>query len=314
MTRSILLVLLILCTGCTPDPDPPSDPVAWSCPDREKGYPVELDAFRNAYERSALPYVAIAAKPGTTTRRQSKFLGQPYWPADMPFPRDVNGSPLQLLAQINFSEVPPLEDYPRSGILQFYVAPTTSDAQIWGMTLPPEPYDAAQHLAGLHSQDYFRVIFHQHVDDADTGLIEAAPQPEGDALLPVSSEAPMTFSLSTGHVLNEDVRFERVFGAPAEEFFDRFGKQACEIGNAYFQNAYTYSLAQIGGYASPVQGDPRRLAEESDWVVLLQIESSQQQDEVEILWGDAGVGLFFIRRSDLLKRDFSRVMYSWDNH
>ena len=232
----------------------------------------------------------------------------------MPFPRDVEGQPLQLLAQINFEEIPSIEDYPRSGILQFYVASTSSPAQIWGMRLPAEPYSAAQHVAGLQSQDYFRVVFHERADQVDSRLIESVPRPEGDAFLPVRDEGPMTFRRETGHVLNEDVRFERVFGARAEEFFDRFGEKACEIGNAYFQNAYTYSLAQIGGYAAPVQDDPRWLADETDWVVLMQIESSQTEDEVGILWGDAGVGLFFIRRADLLDRDFSRVMYYWDNH
>ncbi|MBO7381562.1 MAG: DUF1963 domain-containing protein, partial [Neisseriaceae bacterium] len=31
-----------------------------------------------------------------------------------------------------------------------------------------------------------------------------------------------------------------------------------------------------------------------------------------IMWGDAGVGNFFITADDLKKRDFSRVLYNWD--
>lgn len=30
------------------------------------------------------------------------------------------------------------------------------------------------------------------------------------------------------------------------------------------------------------------------------------------MWGDMGVANFFIRREDLLRRDFSRVWYTWD--
>jgi uncharacterized protein YwqG len=300
--------------GCAQDSQPPPAVAAWSCPEREKGFPAELQSLRGAYDKSALPYAAISASPGATTRRQSKFLGQPYWPAELPFPRDVDGQPLKLLAQVNFAEAPSLEDYPRSGILQFYVAPTISENQIWGMRLPSEPYSAAQHLAGLNSQDYFRVVYHEEVNDLDAGLLVIAPEPDGDMSLPISNEGPMSFRPAVGHVLNEDVRFSSVFGAPSHEFFGRFGPKACEVGSAYFKNAYTYSLAQIGGYAAPVQSDPRGLAAEADWVVLLQIESSQNADEVEILWGDAGVGFFFIRRTDLVERNFSRVMYAWDNH
>ena len=36
------------------------------------------------------------------------------------------------------------------------------------------------------------------------------------------------------------------------------------------------------------------------------------QTGVEILWGDMGIANFFIRAEDLLRRDFSRVLYNWD--
>ena len=38
-----------------------------------------------------------------------------------------------------------------------------------------------------------------------------------------------------------------------------------------------------------------------------------QLDTVEdIMWGDSGVGNFFIREEDLKNRDFTRVLYNWD--
>jgi uncharacterized protein YwqG len=30
------------------------------------------------------------------------------------------------------------------------------------------------------------------------------------------------------------------------------------------------------------------------------------------MWGDTGVGHFFIREADLLKRDFTKVWFDWD--
>jgi uncharacterized protein YwqG len=51
---------------------------------------------------------------------QSKFGGQPYLPKGYPYPKHENGKPRQLLAQINFEEMPTLEHFPEKGILQFY--------------------------------------------------------------------------------------------------------------------------------------------------------------------------------------------------
>ncbi len=37
-----------------------------------------------------------------------------------------------------------------------------------------------------------------------------------------------------------------------------------------------------------------------------------KEAEDYILWGDAGVGNFFINREDLKRRDFSKILYNWD--
>jgi uncharacterized protein YwqG len=66
---------------------------------------------------------------------------------------------------------------------------------------------------------------------------------------------------------------------------------------------------KIGGYAYFTQSDPRDEKEDrSDWVLLLQMDS--QGDD--ILWGDVGVGNFFIHPDDLKRKDFSKVLYNWD--
>lgn len=43
-------------------------------------------------------------------------------------------------------------------------------------------------------------------------------------------------------------------------------------------------------------------------LIVLQIDSIGEP----ILWGDAGVGNFFISKEDLINKDFSRVLYNWD--
>ena len=39
---------------------------------------------------------------------------------------------------------------------------------------------------------------------------------------------------------------------------------------------------------------------------------SEGDGEDEIMWGDCGVGNFFISSDDLKRLDFSRVLYTWD--
>ena len=51
----------------------------------------------------------------------SKVGGLPYLPEDAEVPCDANGNPLQLLAQINCSELSALPDFPQEGLLQFWI-------------------------------------------------------------------------------------------------------------------------------------------------------------------------------------------------
>lgn len=43
--------------------------------------------------------------------------------------------------------------------------------------------------------------------------------------------------------------------------------------------------------------------------MLLQLDTD---DSIDMMWGDAGVANFFIRKEDLLKLDFTKVYYTFD--
>ena len=48
-------------------------------------------------------------------------------------------------------------------------------------------------------------------------------------------------------------------------------------------------------------------------IMLLQVESEWKKDDnVEIIWGDCGVGNFFISEENLKNRNFEDVLYNWD--
>ena len=69
---------------------------------------------------TSIPLIKIKAKKAKNLPlTASKFGGVPYWLPETPYPVDENGDKLVLLAQINCSELPPLPDFPTTGLLQF---------------------------------------------------------------------------------------------------------------------------------------------------------------------------------------------------
>jgi uncharacterized protein YwqG len=307
--RAVLGTAMTIVIAC-------NDPMPTRSPPRPKptSLPAEMAEYEAAFRASALDYAAIEARKKHGTKPwESKFLGTPYLPLDMEYPVDADGTPLRLLAQINFAEVPELADFPTHGIVQFFIAPGMSRRHVWGMAADrDEPYSPRRYFDSLQKQDYFRVLYHADVtEDADRLRSDLPPLPQD--FLPIDSEARLSFSRKSGYVLMNDYRFEKVFGARVWEFFERFGEKTDEVWEAYADYTHEYALAKIGGYGEFVQGDPRLVVPDQDWVVLLEIDSAGPGEEIDVLWGDAGIANFLIERSALQRRDFSKVVYYWDN-
>ncbi len=98
------------------------------------------------------------------------------------------------------------------------------------------------------------------------------PHNEQAECLPVYGEFKISFSKETGDGSEHNPPYHQIFGRP---FF--------------------------------TQDDPRSDDSEFD-TLLLQIDSEGEY----VLWGDMGVGNFFIRRQDLIDKNFSDVLYNWD--
>lgn len=76
--------------------------------------------------------------------------------------------------------------------------------------------------------------------------------------------------------------------------------------------------SHIGGYPSFVQNDPRDEFKElrGHTVNLLTIVSESENEEnedeeIEIMWGDAGAANWLITPEALAARDFSQVVFEW---
>ena len=65
------------------------------------------------------------------------------------------------------------------------------------------------------------------------------------------------------------------------------------------------------GHPYFTQYDPRDPGGPYD-TLLLQIDTDGEGRDDYVMWGDAGVGNFFINRGKLEQLDFSDVMYTWD--
>jgi len=313
MLREFIVIVFIgiLLISCKVEEDKQNVSPKPTLPEREIAYPPEMEQFRENYEKSGIEYVSVGATPGKTKPWQSKFLGIPYLLKDDQYPVGIDDRPLQLLAQINFEEIPRLDGYPQTGILQFFISPYISNDHAWGLYFPPEEeWNSETYFKSLVEQKYFRVRYHETIIKDSDKLVTRMPS-FSDGHLPIDQEAELTFELNRGYVTNDDYRFKKYFGSDAYAFFDQFLEVSYEVGNQYFKFTYPEGQAWIGGYGIFTQVDPREGDE--DWLILLEIDSTTENG-LGILWGDVGIGVFFIRKNDLENRDFSNVMYYWDNH
>ncbi len=258
--------------------------------------PLELEPWREKFEATVRPFVKILPQAaGETTWRQSKIGGLPYLPKGVEYPATFEGKELFFLAQINFSEIPPLEPFPSEGILQFYI-----DDDEWFGADPIHP------TSGYN----FRVLFFDKIEEDEKRLERDFSWLREFGELPVEPGVsyPLKFELKNEAVPLSDYRFVQLLG---EDFFVPFGERQWDIMDAYtkLNNAGGHKL---GGYAFFTQQDPRyRFAEAmgGGWELLFQLDSDPK---IHCMWGDMGVGNFFIKKEDLIKRDFSKVLYHWD--
>jgi uncharacterized protein YwqG len=290
---------------------------ATSCSDRDAmpemaGLPPQLKSFARKIADSKLSHVDATPVIGPTTPWNSKLRGVPYYPKDQPWPLDVEGRPLVMLVQLNFSEMPPLAGYPTDGIVQIYISPEFEpEKQMWGMR------NDNKHKTDQDTrtdQSYFRVIYFPRVSRNADDLITATPAVEfdDDTGFPATDEARLTFAVGASYVRPDDYRFKRFFGLDGSEFFSRLERRTSDIQDAYekFMGDPHY-FARIGGYSRVEQIDPRLEFPDEDWIVLFSLDS-EGPGRYAVNWGDGGVGNFYIRPEDLARRDFSKVMYYWD--
>ena len=274
---------------------------------------------------------AIALKPFVPDeplpQTASKFGGRPYLPAGELPPTNEKDEPLGMIAQINCAELPENDFYPATGLLQFWINPNDEEC-LWG-------FDYENPL----SQKNHRVVYYETLGEPNPD----APFPnidwdEGGWPIggfdcesgPLEIEYGMTFEVREQGVTASGYDYYDVFGAKWDETYpDELLPEAHE--NPYknqprrealyeltepFESEEEYS--HVGGYPFFVQNDPRDEFEElrGHTVNLLTIVSESENEEnedeeIEIMWGDAGAANWLITPEALAARDFSQVVFEW---
>ena len=262
----------------------------------------ELEPYREKIEASIKPYLEIKLSDNSNpTWWQSKFGGLPYMPKNYEYPQSWDGEYLYLLAQINFAEIPSLDDFPHKGILQFYIA----DDGLYGADLQRPT-----------RQNKFRVIYFADVDLQENNLITDFSFLPEKPNLPIDGCSGLEFIKKYAPMCIADwfyydfSRDEMEMAAEISIFLDEKEEEDLEL--------FADDGHKLGGYPFFVQDDPRPGPDYNDpqkdnYTLLLQIDTDSNENEtISILWGDAGIGNFFIKRSTLKKLDFSDVIYNWD--
>ena len=251
-----------------------------------------LAAYLPQLETVALPCIRIEAKAADNLFLfDSKFGGHAYWPAGKPYPVDSYGKPLYLLAQLNFAQIPHLAGYPDKGLLQFYVA--ADDYYGLNFDHPAE-------------QTNFRVVYFEETTGPSLEDFRFLDERQRESALPVDRQLQLQFALDKDYFGYSDVRYpEELADELASVQGPGRGRRSLEEELA---DVFPDSGHKIGGYAYFTQDDPRRDNAYRDFVLLLQIDSQGN----EIVWGDVGVGNFFIHPDALARKDFSNVLYNWD--
>lgn len=218
---------------------------------------------------------------------ESKFGGLPCFPVGMDLPMDVHGLPMRLLAQLNFSDMPHLPPYPKSGLLQFYLA----DGDMYGLD-----FDDPQKQVGWRVIYFEDLNFEPRKDWTD---VYSAKWRKTPLKVP---ELSLTFKLGKDYpsypAMEYDDWIEPLFKGDYED----------ELSELYLDKEISKGH-KTGGYPFYTQNEMRYRNEAyQSYELLFQMDSENSK----IMWGDMGVANFFIKKTDLMERKFDQVLYNWD--
>ncbi len=272
--------------------------------DTNKESALALEVYKQIKSETKIPCMRFELTDTKPSIFESKVGGMGYVPHDEKIPQDKDGNQLKLLAQIECEKVE-LEEFPKKGLLQFWIA----DADLYGMDFDNPT-----------NQNGFRVIYYENVDTSVTEDEVKSKTIESDeeVFLPIEGEFGITFTKSYDGLSISDYKFEDIFvekynSLNPEEEIEAYWDVDTELIEEEEEKSPDGFGHKISGYPAFTQSDPRENGEFDEYGFLLfQLDSDFGGGNDKVLWGDAGVGNFFINKEKLKRLDFSDVLYNWD--
>lgn len=238
----------------------------------------------------------------------SKFGGIPYIAKDSAVPKDSNDMQLALLAQINCTELPENDLYPKEGLIQFWISRNDD--------------------FGLNNKKDYCVRYTKEIEDDITNedvlnkynLLNENNDEEYSPFNKKNTSFALKFKKGMSTITSNDFQFEELALQTIRELFpnenvkDLYDDLEREIFNTLFK-AFTGVNHAIGAYPTFTQWDPRNPDEPNAYgITLLQVDSQWESDSnsAQIMWGDCGVANFFINKEKLENLEFEDVLFNWD--
>ena len=238
----------------------------------------------------------------------SKFGGIPYIANDSDVPKDSNDMQLALLAQINCTELPENDLYPKDGLVQFWISRNEN--------------------FGLNNREDYRVKYIKETKDGITNedvlnkynLPNEDNDEEYSPFNKKNTSFTLKFEKGMSSITSNDFQFEEVALQTIQELFpnedvkDLYDDLEREVFDTLFK-AFNGVNHAIGAYPTFTQWDPRNPDEPNAYdITLLQVESQwrNNSNNAQIMWGDSGVANFFINKEKLENLDFEDVLFNWD--
>lgn len=260
-------------------------------------------------KETARKVIKIRVTDGPTPKlTDSKFGGYPYWTANIDYPVNSEGDKLILLAQVNLKDVED-EHFPEGGLLQFFIS--TDDCN------------------GLCDEKGYKVVYHSTIDESVTeedvkamGIRSASDLNSDEEYMPLYACLPIRFETGEESIGSECYNFEEKFLAVLKdvmgidandhsyEDYYKSGRLLSDDDDNYLMDCFDGCGHKMLGYPFFTQDDPRSDGEND--ILLFQMDSEMLEGDAEIMWGDSGVGNFFINESDLRALNFDNVFYNWD--
>lgn len=254
-------------------------------------------AFFEAYEKRR---VVLSIGSDAELKATGSYIGgHPFVSSSEDFSWPLNGNsgkPLTFLMQVNLAEIPRLEGFPESGLIQWWIR---GDDEAYGLNFDEGATGREGLLVKLYSADELS-------ESASSPRDPIPNRVDEDELGPLWGTEP--YSLLGTETLSFPSYEESTIGSEAFDLFSELREELEEDPAGVFRALEPST--QLGGYPAFAQGDPRQ-ADGSQEPLILQLDSIELDGEDVVLWGDGGSAQLFGYLDALRRSDSSGLWWDW---